>query len=219
VKTAMNHTRNSFIAPLARLSALGLLGALAGCNIVPPAQEDATRYFVLSEPAAAVPAGVQPRGQLRIGLRSVAVEGYLKRREMIVRTGENEVAFKDYRRWAEPLDTAISRIVQAALLASPSVAEVDAAPFPIEQKRDFDVSIRVIRCEGAESPSGKFTASLSAIIEIFTTGEGAHVVGRRLFVAPPEAWDGANYDQLASLLSLDAAALGRDVLAGIPSKD
>ena len=207
----MNSPKKSLLAPLALL-----LVALAGCNVVPPAQEDATRYFVLSDPAASANGVALPSGTLRIGLKSVVLEGYLKHREMIVRTGRNEVAFRDYRRWAESLDTAISRIVQATMQASPGVAEVDAEPFPFEQKRDFDVSIRILKCEGAESSSGKFTASFSAMVEISTTGDGAHVVARRLFVAPPEAWDGANFDRLAALLSMDAAALGRDVVAGIP---
>jgi uncharacterized lipoprotein YmbA len=215
----MNPSKNSLLAPFVRLSAIGLLAALAGCDVVPPAQDDATRYFVLSDPAISVRAEAQPHGQLRIGIKSVVLDGYLKHREMIVRTGENEVAFKDYRRWAEPLETAISRIVQTTLASSPTVAEVDSTPFPIEEKRDFDVSIRVLRCEGAESSSGKYTASLSAMIEISTTGDDAHVVGRRLFVAPPQAWDGTNYQQLASLLSTDAAALGRDILSGIPAKE
>jgi uncharacterized lipoprotein YmbA len=215
----MNPSPHSFAAPLVRLSAVVLLTAFAGCNVVPPAQDDATRYFVLSDPAASLHAEALAHGQLRIGITSTVLEGYLKNREMIVRTGENEVAFRDYRRWAEPLDTAISRIVQTTLLASPTVAEVSVAPFPFDQKRDFDVSLKILRCEGAESSSGKFTASLSAVIEISTTGEGAHVIGRRLFVAPALGWDGASYEQLASLLSLDAAALGREILAGIPAKD
>jgi uncharacterized lipoprotein YmbA len=215
----MNPPRSSITRLLGRLSAVIVLAAFAGCNVVPPAQDDATRYFVLSDPASSLHTDSAAHGQLRIGITSIVLEGYLKNREMIVRTGENEVAFRDYKRWAEPLDTAISRIVQTTLLASPTVAEVSAAPFPFDQKRDFDVSLRILRCEGAESSSGKFTASLSAVIEISTTGDGAHVVSRRLFVAPAQAWDGSSYEQLASLLSLDAAALGRDVLAGIPPKD
>jgi uncharacterized protein len=203
-------------APLALLSALCLAAALAGCNVVPPAQEDATRYFVLSDPAAPGRAAPTPSGTLRIGLKSVTVEGYLKNREMIVRMGENEVDFRDYRRWAESLDTSIARIVQSSLQASPGVAEVDAAPFPFEQKRDFDVSIRVLRCEGARSPSGRYTASFSAAVEVSTTGDGAHVVARRVYTAPPAGWDGTNFDQLAGLLSADAASLGRDVLAAVP---
>ena len=135
-----------------------------------------------------------------------------------MRTGEHEVDFKDYRRWAESLDSAIARIVQASLQAVPGGAEVDAAPFPFDQKRDFDVSIRVLKCEGAESSSGRYTASFSALVEISTTGDGAHVVGRRVFVAPASAWNGENFDQLAGLLSQDAAALGRDILAGIPAR-
>lgn len=211
---AMNPPKTS----LPRIAALCLMGVLAACNVVPPAQEDATRYFVLSEPPAPAPSGGPEHGALRIGLKSVVLEGYLKRREMVVRTGENEVAFKDYRRWAEPLDTAVSRIVRSTLVASPAVAEVYLEPFPFGPKRDFDVSIEIRRCEGAVV-SGKYVARLSAMIQVSTTGDDAHVVSRRLFLAPPESWDGDDYGQLANLLSIDAAALGRDVLADVPGSN
>ena len=208
--------KKSLLATLATASALCLSPAFQGCNVVPPAQEDSTRYFILSDPGSAGRPAGQAAGSLRIGIKAVVLEGYLKHREMIVRTGEHEVAFRDYRRWAESLDSAIFRIVQASVQASPAVAEVDAQPFPFDQRRDYDVALTILRCEGAESSSGKFTASFSALIEISTAGDGAHVVGRRVFTAPASAWDGENFDQLAGLLSQDAAALGRDILAGIP---
>src|SRR5579862_2911754 len=109
-----------FPTGLPRWALLGLAAAVAGCNIVPPPTEDPTRYYVLSEmPAPAAAAA----GTLRVGLRAVRLEGYLKRREMVVRTGANEVEFRDYRRWAEPLDGAIARVVRSALLASGPVGE------------------------------------------------------------------------------------------------
>jgi uncharacterized protein len=208
---AMNPPQTS----LPRIAALCLMGVLAACNVVPPPQDDATRYFILSDPAAPAPPGGLVHGTMRIGLKSVVLDGYLRRREMVVRTGENEVAFKDYKRWAEPLDTAVSRIVRSTLAASPAVAEVYTEPFPFGPKRDYDVSIEIRRCEGAVV-SGKYVARLSAIIQVSTTGDDAHVVSRRLVMAPPESWDGDDYGQLANLLSIEAAGLGRDVLADIP---
>lgn len=211
----MNLPRTSRARSLIRCAVPCALLAAAGCSVVPPAQEDATRYYVLAVPGLAA-SGAQ--GGIRIGLSGVSLGGYLKRREMVVRTGPNEVEFRDYRRWAEPLDEAIARIVQSSLLASPGVSQVWVAPFPTDLDRDFDVSIAVTRCEGAASRSGKYVAAMAASIEVSTSGANARVVARRLFVAPDEPWDGEDYGRLAGLLSGDAAALGREVLAAIPPK-
>ncbi len=215
----MNLKKSSCPRALARGALLCLMGAVAGCNVVPPPQEDATRYYILSDSAALGGQAGAAQGGLRIGLRTVRLEGYLKRRDMVVRTGPNEVDFRDYRLWAEPLDAAIARAVQSSLLASPGVSQAWIEPFPVDQARDFDVSIEVTRCEGAVAPSGKYVASLSAIVEISTSGANAHVVARRMFEAPEQAWDGIDFDRLAALLSGDAAALGRDAFAAIPARN
>jgi uncharacterized lipoprotein YmbA len=195
-----------------------LLVGLAGCNIVQPAQEDPTRYFVLSDPASSAPA-TPSASAARIGLRAVRVESYLKRHEMVVRSGENEVQFKDYRRWAEPLDASIGRVLRARLLESGDVSQVLTEPFPFEGQRDYDVAIDVRRCEGIIDASGKYGVGFTAVIEVSSTGTDAKVVARKLFVAPPEAWDGSDYDRLASLLTADVSALGQEILATIPPRN
>jgi uncharacterized lipoprotein YmbA len=200
-----------------RCALLGFLVLLAGCNLVPSATDDPTRYYLLSD--AGVPAPASPAtGGLRIGLRAVALEGYLKHREIIVRTGPNEVNFRDYHRWAEPLDMAIAHILAARLLAGPAVAEVWTEPFPIEQERDYDVFVQVTRFEGALAGSGRYTASLSATVEVYTAGTSPRLVGRKVFVAPDQAWDGRDFDHLAGLLSADVVGLAREILAELPAK-
>jgi len=203
---------------LCRLAAAGLLATLAACDVIPPPQEDSTRYYVLSDGAAAA-AAAPAQGAARIGLRSVRLEGYLKNRDMVVRMAANEVSFRDYRRWAEPLDAAVTRMLRASLLASPSVAQVYSEPFLSEQERDYDVSVEVLRCEGDATRSGRTVASLTAVVEVSTAGAGPRVVARKVFVAPAAAWDGTNFDQLASLLSRDVAALGQEILADIPPRN
>jgi uncharacterized protein len=212
----MTTKNTSPLRPLALCAVLGVLGLLAACNVVPPPQDDPTRYFVLSDPAfeaAQAPAA----GALRIGLKAIRLESYLGRKEMVVRTGENEVEFRDFRRWAEPLGAAIGRVVRLRLLEAPGVAQVLTEPFPMGHDRDFDVSIDVRRCEGSLDPSGKYSASLSATIEVSTAGASPHVVARRLFTAPAGAWDGRDFDRLASLLSADVSALGQEAASAIPA--
>jgi uncharacterized lipoprotein YmbA len=202
---------------LGRCTLLGFLVLLAGCNVVPPATEDPTRYYLLSDAGAPAPALPAADG-LRIGLRTVALEGYLKHREIIVRTGPNEVDFRDYHRWAEPLDMAIAHILAVRLQATPAVAQVWTEPFPIEQERDYDVFVRVTRFEGAREGSGRYTASLSATVEVYTAGTSPRLVGRKVFVAPDQAWDGRDFDHLAGLLSADVVGLAREILAELPAK-
>lgn len=204
-------------ASLGGCAALGLLLALAGCDVIPPPTDDPTRFYVLSS-APAAEAAVPAPGALRVGLKAVRLEGYLKRLQIVVRTGPNEVEYRDFRRWAEPLDAALARTLRAGLLAAPGVAQVYAEPFPVDQDRDYDVTVEVLRCEGEAPGSGKASASLTARVEVSTAGPGARVVARRLFVAPAAAWDGTNFDQLAGLLSRDVAALAQDVAAGLPPK-
>jgi hypothetical protein len=188
---------------------------VAGCNLVPPATEDPTRYYVLSDVPAPVAAAA---GTLRVGIRAVRLDGYLRRREMVVRTGANEVEFRDYRRWAEPLDGAIARVVRSALLASGAVAEAWIEPFPPDQERDYDVKIEITHCEGVAPAFGRAEASLAAVVEVWTAGGSPHRVIRRLFTAPAEAWDGRDFDRLAALLSTDLGALGRDIASALPPK-
>jgi uncharacterized lipoprotein YmbA len=203
---------------LAALAVAGLLGLLCACNVVPPATDDPTRYFILSDPASAV-VRTPAAGAVRIGLKEVKLESYLKKKEMVVRMGENEVEFRDFRRWAEPLEASVVRILRLQLLESPSVAQVYAEPFPPDQEHDYDVTIDVRRCEGSVTASGKYAASFSATIEVSTAGANPRVVSRKLFTAPQAAWDGQDFDRLASLLSADIAALGQEVLAALPPKD
>jgi uncharacterized lipoprotein YmbA len=174
---------------------------------------------VLSAPSLEAQASQVPaQGGLRLGLRAIKLDGYLKHRSMIVRTGPNEVRFEDYRLWAEPIDAAISRALRSSLLAAPAVAQVFVEPFPFDQVRDYDVSIEVTRFEGALS-AGKYEARMAATIEISTSGANARVVSRRTFEAPAEAWDGADFGQLAALLNRDVASLAQEVAADIPARD
>jgi uncharacterized lipoprotein YmbA len=211
----MSHPKTRLLALCAALCLL----ASSGCNVIPPPQSDSTRFFVLSGADMPALAAVQaPTGALRLGIKTIHLESYLNRKEMVVRTGANEVRFEDYRRWADPLDAAITRIVRSKLLAAPAVAQVYAEPFPFDQARDFDVSVDVVRFEGALGGDGKYSASMAAVIEISTTGSASRIVSRKLFEAPAQAWDGTDFDRLAALLRADVDLLAQEVVSELPEK-
>ena len=113
-------------------TALCLL-VLAGCNVIPPPQADSTRYYTLASPALDTPVARPTSGTLRLGLKAVDVAPYLKKGDLVVRRGENELVYDDYARWAEPLETSIARAVRACLLADAKTGRVFAYPFPFDQ--------------------------------------------------------------------------------------
>ena len=201
---------------LGALCAGGL--GLAGCNIIPPPTADATRYYVLTGPALGA-AGSQPiAGALRLGLRNVELAPYLKKGSLVVRTGDNEVSFPTEARWAEPLEQEILHTLRSQLLAAPAVGRVFVQPFPFDEPRDFDVSVRVIRCEGVRTAGGQASARFAANVEVTRSGAAGDLVARRRFVAQEAVWDGKDYAQLAARLSAAVAALSDDVVGVLPVK-
>ena len=164
---------------------------LAGCNVIPPPQTDATRTYVLT---GALPTAESPTAPatatLRIGLRRIELGSYLDTRDMVVRNGPNQIELQDYARWAEPLEAGISRLLQSQLSAAPTVGRVYAQPFPFDSERDYDVRVAILRCEGSIAAGRPASAQFAASIEIATPSPQSKVVSHRIFVAPEAAWDG-----------------------------
>lgn len=195
---------------------LGLV--VGGCNVVPPAQLDATHFYVLTGPS---PTPGPVAGRLRLGLKTVELSSFLSTRDIVLRSGSNELVLQDYARWAEPLGAGIGRILQLQLAADPAVGRLYPQPFPFEAERDYDVAVNVIHCEGETESglAGRSSARFAAVIEVTTAGPQTRVVARRTFVAPNASWDGRNYARLAALLSDDVAALAREIIAALPAAD
>ncbi len=191
----------------------------AGCNLIPAPTPDSTRYYVLAGPALGTVGVPLVTGVLRLGLRNVEVAPYLKKGSLVVRTGENEVRFPDEARWGDPLEREILSSLRGQLLAAPAVGRVFVQPFPFDEPRDYDVSVRVIRCEGVDpAGGGKASVSFAAMLEITTSGAAGEVVARKRFVAPEAAWDGKDFGRLAAELSNAVAALSQEVVAALPAK-
>ena len=94
--------------------ATGLLLAGAGCNIVPEPQADPTRYYILS---ASETNGTPQAKAPVVYLREVDLASYLRSRPLIVRRGENEIEFREFSRWGEPLELGIARVLREELVA------------------------------------------------------------------------------------------------------
>ena len=204
-------------------SGLALALVLSGCSLLPKPAPDPTRHYVLTGPStAALNAGAK-QGTLKVGLRSVQIAPYLDAKSMIVRRGDNEIDYRDYARWAEPLANGINRMLVARLHVSDRVGRVFPQPYPFDTARDVDVSVSVLRCEGRVLPDGKSVASFMCSVEIVRVGErpganGGEVLLREVFEAPETEWKEGDYAALAAILSDDVAKLADAIIAALPPK-
>jgi uncharacterized lipoprotein YmbA len=209
---------------------LALTAAVTGCNVIPAAQNDPTKFYVLSAPLgqaiesqANAPGGrVPPAANLptekkvRLGLKTIEVANYLKGPEMVVRSGTNEVTMQEYARWAEPIQAGVTRLLREQLAGAANVARIDMQPFPLDQPRDFDIAVTILHCEGAKGGAEGRGARFEASIRISTAGLTPELVARKIYTAPAAAWDGQNFDQLAQLLSADVQGLGAAIIEAVP---
>jgi len=188
-------------------SVAGVL-ALAGCSLFPQAQNDPTHFYVLSAPAAGATA---PKGPA-VHLRPVELASYIKAKPMIVRRGENEIEFREYARWGEPLELGIGRVLREELLARGAAGSVLAAglrAFNVDY--DYELSVRVLACEGDTHGAVRFRA----VWELSTTGTAPTVAARGDFVAKDLSWDVKNESTLAAQLSAAVAGLAAEIADGL----
>lgn len=214
----MNISKTIFLRHITLAAALL---AIAGCSIVPQPKADPTRYYVLTTPAANNTPQASGNETISskpfLALRAIEIPAYLRTRQNIaVRHGTNEIVYQEFSRWAETLEAGITRIVSERLIATNSVSGVELRPGRV--KRDYDVGIRIIECEGVvlstgASPVTRFTAEYK-----ITSPGGETTTDIRQFTAPAADWDGKDIPALAALLGEAAAALADDIAKNLPSK-
>ena len=202
--------RNAFRAPAVG-AVLGLL-LLAGCSVLPEASLDPTRYYVLSGPAAVVaPQADAPA----VYLRPVEVARYLHARPVIVRRGDNEIEFRDFARWGEPLEQGIARVVRDELVARGAARAVQIAGVRRESaQRDYTLTVRVTACEGGAAGDVMFRA----VWELVANGGKPRVAGGGEFRATDLRWDGKTEASLTAQLSVAVSGLAGEVAAALAKK-
>jgi hypothetical protein len=192
----------------ALLGSLVLL-AVAGCSVLPEAAIDPTRYYVLSGPSAVV----VPRAEGPVVyLRPVELARYLHARPVIVRRGDNEIEFRDFARWGEPLELGVARVIRDELIARGAARGVQVAGVRRETGgRDYTLTVRVLACEGGAGGEVIFRA----VWELVASGPKPRVVGGGEFRATGLRWDGQTEGSLTAQLSVAVSALAGDVAAAL----
>ncbi len=184
--------------------ALGPALSLGGCATTqPPA------YYLLEPAARTGDSDGTGKACMTIGMRPVEVPSYLDRRQIMVRTGRNELAISEFNQWAEPLDENIARVVAQNLESLTCADVVKTLPAGRSRPLDYRLQVRVNRLEG--SLGGR--AVLDAEWSLVEAGDGRTVQSRRSRFVEPVAGD--DYTSLVSAHSELIAGLSREIAQAV----
>ncbi len=191
----------------------GLLLGGSGCSL-PEAQADPTRFFVLSTSAASAGDHISATAPA-IHVRQVELASYIRSRPLIVRKSENEVEFREFARWGEPLEQGIARVLREELLArgaasAVAISGVRAANRPY----DYELTVRVLACEGTANGE----VSFRAVWELAEAGKAGTIAARGDYHPAGLKWDGKTETALVAELSKAVTGLAADIAAGLPKK-
>jgi hypothetical protein len=128
----------------AAVAAITLLG-LSGCLSSPP-----PRTYILGYPADAGPVTRTQTGRPVVEVKPVSVPDYQDTRDILVRTGVNELVASPTGRWGDRLSVGITRALTAALAKRLPNMDVTASPpvSPAAQQVVVDVDTFEIRDGG-----------------------------------------------------------------------
>jgi uncharacterized protein len=184
---------------LHQLSILFVVAAMAaGCKSTP------SRFYTLT--ATATGDG-SSQANYAVAVGPVTVPAEVDRPQFTVLSTPNQVAVDEFNRWAEPLNSAIARVVAAdlaTLLGTPRVTGVPLANF----KPDYRVTIDI---QKFSSNPGKMVR-IDALWVVSAMNGGASLSGHAVAVEP--VTDGS-YDALAAAHSRALAKVSVDIAAAI----
>ena len=181
--------------------AAGLLLAVA-CSVLAP-HADRSRYFMLESTS---PSAVAARAEgPSLGFGPIEMPEYLKRREMITRSGPHELRQSATDRWAEPLDVALPRVLGQNVVHELGGGRTVPFPWYENERPEFQIRVAIERFE--PDPTGD--AVLDARWTVRELGPGGERIdgetrARHTPVAPES-------EAVAEALSACVADLGADI--------
>lgn len=182
----------------------------SGCSILEP-RPDPTRYYVLHAAADRPASTAEPR-QLTVGLGPINLPAYLDRPQIVRRLGANRVEVAEFERWAEPLRSAVPRILGRNLESPDRFGRTVAYPWPVGTPLDLAVEVELTRFEAS--------GSNAELVAHWTIRRGKErLLSRDSWIERPTA-DSSTEAAVAALsetldaLAAEIASAGRGVAAG-----
>jgi uncharacterized protein len=176
-----------------RRSLLLLLLILCGCSS-PPRE----RFYTLDAPEPPAPAEGAPSIAV-----AASIPELVDRPQLVLRAGAHQVAITEQARWAEPLRSAVARVVAANL----AVALGGRVVGQRNGDADYRVSLDVQRFESAPGEAALVDAAWTVAAR-----SGERHSGRSVAREKPR---GSDYDALAAAHSAALAAISREIAAAL----
>lgn len=178
--------------------------SLAGCAQIQP-----SRFYTLATTKIETPTAKRDK-QLMIGLGPVTLPEYLNRPDLVTRSGQTQMELAELDKWAEPLESLVSRTLAEDLLVL--VAAKDVVPVP--QRRDINldrvVEVDIIRFDADETGH----VVLDARWRVYGRNGDRLLISSRSTVseqgAPPP-----DYNAIVTAMSNALTQLSREIAAAI----
>ena len=117
---------------------LALTLILAGCGTTP-----ASKFYLLSAEAAQLPSGSSPS----LGVGPIEIPEYLNRNALVYNREGNRLHIANFERWAEPLDSSISRVVRINLASLLDTQNVQSFPWSKSDQPEYGVEVTVLNLD------------------------------------------------------------------------
>lgn len=191
---------------------LAVLGGvlLGGCTVLAP-QPDDSRFFILSplsDPASSTWVSTSSARNLTIGLGPITFPDYLRRLEVVTRSGPNELHLSAVNRWGEPLDKNFGRVLSQNLSRLLNTDQIEEFPWPVRTKIDYQIVVDVLRFEA----TAENQAQLSARWMIRDGSTGKSLYASETSTNTPV---GGGQTAAATALSADLATMSRDIASQV----
>ena len=171
---------------------------LAGCGTTPKES-----FYTL---ASAPPVEARTAAAISVHVGPVSIPDAVDRTPMVIRTGPNQVEIEDFHRWAEPLKSAIPRVLAANLSQELGGARVSSGRLG-GTPADYRVTVEITRFESSFTEGATLEAAWTV-----TGKSGPPAQGRTLARAPASSGDPAG---IASAHSRALDQLAKEIAASI----
>lgn len=170
-------------------------------------RSDPSTFFVLS--ATVAPATEEPI-PVTLGLGPVTLPGYLARSEIATRMSDNQLAYAETARWAEPLTASVIRSLQENLVRLLRPERVVLHPWYPSDGVDYEIAIDIARLE---SDTALRSATLVATWRVNRVDGTAHAERGQSGIT--EDVTVAGTEGAVAALSRALARLSEDVATGV----
>ncbi len=179
------------------------LAGVSGCGSKP------TRFYILTAvPATESPKDIPPGRAPVVGLRPVSLPEQLDRPQIVTRVGGNMLQLAEFDYWAAPLRDNFSRVLAEDLAILVPADRVALFPWSRETSIDYEVSVEVVRFEGALGGDSLLVADW---IVARRGGKEAVRLGRSSHSEPT----GGTYAEMVATGSRLIAGLSRDIATAL----